>query len=98
MIEINEANFEQETKSGLVLVDFFAPWCGPCRMLAPVLEQITDVTSAKLNTDDNTSLAVKLKISALPTVVLFKDGVEVERIVGLRSQSEIQAIVNKHKG
>ena len=59
MMELNESNFAAETSTGVVLVDFYAPWCGPCRMLAPVLEQITGAKVVKVKTDDNKQLAVK---------------------------------------
>lgn len=96
MLELNESNFKENTKSGLVLVDFYAPWCGPCRRLAPILEKVTGASVVKVNTDDNQSLALKYNVSALPTVILLKNGVEVERSVGMGA--DVQRIVNMHTG
>lgn len=95
MLELNESNFAQETSEGLVLVDFYAPWCGPCRAVAPALEQLTDVKVAKLNVDDAQELAVEFSVQSIPCLVFLKDGVEVDRMLGLRSATELQAKVNE---
>ena len=74
---------------GLVIVDFFATWCPPCKALAPILEQVESVPVAKINTDDNTDAASEYRISALPTLVFFKDGQEVHRMLGLQSKAAL---------
>ena len=90
MMELNESNFVAETSTGVVLVDFHAPWCGPCRMLAPVLEQITGAKVVKVNTDDNQNLAVQHNITSIPKLLFMKDGQVVDQLTGLVSRQTIQ--------
>src|SRR5205085_4079711 len=92
-IELKDATFEQEVLKSAqpVLVDFWAPWCGPCRMLAPVVEEIAKeysgkVKVCKLNTDEQPNAATKFKISAIPTLLFFNGGQVVEQIVGVHSK------------
>lgn len=94
--DLTENNFEAETSKGLILVDFWAPWCGPCRMQAPVLERLADSGELsgkimKLNTDEAPAIAQKLGISAIPTLILFKDGQEIERMVGVQTEALLKA-------
>ncbi|MBI3507695.1 MAG: thioredoxin [Proteobacteria bacterium] len=96
MNELTDANFEAEAlKSPIpVLVDLWAPWCGPCRMLGPVVEELSKeyagkVKVAKLNTDENTETAVKYKISAIPTMLFIKGGQVVEQLVGVHPKADI---------
>lgn len=84
-----------------VLVDFWAPWCGPCRMLAPILEDVekdlgTKVTIAKINVDENQELAQKFQIMSIPAMMIFKDGKAVDSMVGLMPKDRIVAYLNKH--
>ena len=77
--ELNAANFDETVKSGVVLVDFWAPWCNPCRMLGGILEQVAaelpaDVTIGKVNIDENRDLAVKFEVMNIPRIFIYKDG------------------------
>jgi thioredoxin 1 len=103
IVNIDDANFEAEVKNqkGLVLVDFWAAWCGPCKMIAPILEQISEemkenLKIMKVNVDENQSTAAKFGIRSIPTVILFKDGIMVEQLVGVRPKEEIKKVINKH--
>jgi thioredoxin 1 len=95
---LTEDKFDQEIKSGLVLVDFYADWCGPCRMLTPILEKVAgDVsgkaTVAKLDIDKAQGVASSLQITSIPTLILFKNGKEVGRLVGLRDEKTIKELI-----
>ena len=87
-IEVNESNFDEViSKYDTVVVDFWAPWCGPCRLLAPVIEQLAKemkgkVVFAKLNTDENPKIAMRYRVMGIPTLILFKNGKIVDRNVG----------------
>ncbi|MCM1002865.1 MAG: thioredoxin [Candidatus Gastranaerophilales bacterium] len=101
--EINTENFDKEVIShnGVIVVDFFANWCGPCRKLGPILEEVeqelsSKVKFAKINTDDNLEMAKKYQVSGLPTLMVFKDGEAVERMVGLMPKSSIITNIEKH--
>ena len=96
IVNINENNFEKEVvKSSLpCLVDFWAEWCGPCKNLAPILEEISDelkekVKIGKINIDDNQELAAKFSIRSIPTMILFKDGNSIDTKVGLPPKKEL---------
>jgi thioredoxin 1 len=101
--EIADNNFEQKVlKSDKpVLVDFWAAWCAPCRMLTPTIEAVAekfanDARIVKLNVDDNPSTYQRFGIKGIPTLILFKNGKEVERIVGLTSLDVISHLIEKH--
>ena len=103
VLEINASNFDTEVTSqaGITVVDFFANWCGPCRKLAPLLEEVeTELSSkvkfAKINTDENIEMAKKYQVSGLPTLMVFKNGEPVERLVGLMPKSSIITNIEKH--
>ncbi len=97
IINLTSDNFDSDvTKAeGRVLVDFWAPWCGPCRMQTPILEKLSsddsiEVKIAKLNTDDNPTIAQKMGIVSIPTLILFKDGKEQERFVGVQPEDVLR--------
>lgn len=90
MIQLNESNFAESINEGVVVVDFGAPWCGPCRALEPILETLTGAKVCKVNIDDSPRLAQQFGVSAVPTIVFFKDGVKVDTQVGLIPQQTLQ--------
>lgn len=105
VLELNDQNF-QSTLSDTdqpVLVDFWAPWCGPCKMLAPTIDELAEdysgkVKVGKVNTDDSRQVAIDHQISAIPTLMLFKGGEVVERVSGLQPKEQLAALLDKHLG
>jgi len=96
-----DQNFTSETSEGLVLVDFWAPWCGPCKMIAPVLEELDadmseKVKIVKVDVDENQETASNFGIMSIPTLVLFKDGQPVDKVVGFNPKEALVELVNKH--
>lgn len=101
--ELDDNNFEEVIKSGVTLVDFFAEWCGPCRTIAPVLEEVAQELSgqvrfAKLDIDKGHVTAKGHHVTSVPTLILYKDGVEVNRLVGLRDKAAIKDFATSTKG
>ena len=101
-IILNNENFNNEIKNTekLVLVDFFATWCGPCQMLSPIISEIAEeyeekVKVCKVNTDENGELAMQFGISGIPTLLFFKDGNLLKTTVGFHSKEEIEEILNE---
>ncbi len=95
---LTDADFENEIQKGVTLVDFHANWCGPCRMLAPVLEQVAkDVKGkaivAKIDIDSEQKTAAHFQITSVPTMILFKNGKEVNRLIGLRNAEAVKDFV-----
>ena len=93
--KLNQNNFNNAIANGTALVDFYADWCGPCRMVSPIVDEIaeerSDITVGKVNVDDENALAMKYGVMSLPTLIIFKDGQEKTRIVGARPKAAILA-------
>ena len=93
--KLNNENFESVILncSGTALVDFYADWCGPCKMVSPIVDEIadecTDITVGKVNVDESNTLAVQYNVASIPTLIVFKDGKEHTRMVGYRSEEDI---------
>lgn len=101
--KLTNVTFEKDVEKGkgLVLVDFWAPWCGPCKMIAPVVEQIADendgkIAVGKLDVDDFGEMAVKYGVMSIPTLILFKDGKPVERVVGYQPKERLMARIRPY--
>lgn len=98
---VKESEFINEVKDGLVLVDFYADWCGPCKMLSPVLEQINkendDIKVVKVNIDDSRRIASYYQIQSIPTLVLLRDGEFINRIIGFNPKKKIEEFISKGK-
>lgn len=99
VLDLTDANFEQSTKTGVTLVDFWAPWCPPCRMQGPIVEKFAEtmkgrMTVAKLNVDENPKVAAKFGVNNIPTLIIIKDGKEAKRMVGLQQEASLTNAMN----
>ena len=101
LLDLTDKNFAEEISEGLVMVDFWAPWCGPCRMQTPILEQTSEdyvdqVKFVKVNVDENPATSQQFGIMSIPNMLLFKDGQVVENIVGVHQKAQLKPIIDKH--
>jgi thioredoxin 1 len=94
-------NFNETISSGLVLVDFYADWCGPCKMIAPVLEQIAgeraDLKIVKLNVDEESQVAQKFGVMSIPTLILFKDGTQIAQTLGFKPKDQLLSWIESNR-
>lgn len=101
MVDLNKDNFDDHISGGLALVDFWAPWCGPCQMLKPVIDELAtemkDVKIGKLNIDENEEIAQKFSVMSIPTLILFKNGEKIDQKVGGGSKASIKEWIESHK-
>lgn len=102
---VTDSTFDQEVlnASGAVLVDFWAPWCGPCKMVSPLLEELAGayegkVTFTQMNVDENQQTPARYGIRAIPTLLLFKGGEVVDKLVGAAPRTQLEALLNKSEG
>ena len=98
-IELNQESMEETVKSGVSLVDFWAPWCGPCRMIAPVIEQLAQefegkAKICKVNTEEEQDLTVKYGIRSIPTILFFKEGEIVDQLIGATTKAALEDKIN----
>ncbi len=99
MLQLNKNNFEKEIKDKAVVIDCYADWCAPCRILSPIFEEISkevkNVKFFKLDVDENSEIASKYSILSIPTILLIKNGKEVDRIIGLTSKENLKSRIEK---
>lgn len=99
VVKVTATNYNQEIAEGIVIVDYWAPWCGPCRKLEPILRSLAaekNIKIGKLNVDENKSFTTAKKISTIPTMLIYKNGKEVEHLTGLYTKEELTKILDKY--
>lgn len=101
VMKVNSSNFNEIIKNNVVLVDFFADWCGPCKMLSPIIEELSnemsDVNFVKVNIDESNEIASSYGIMSIPTLILFKNGKMINKIVGFTSKEELKKFIIENK-
>ena len=100
-LKLTDANFTTETSKGVVLVDFWAPWCGPCQMQGPIIEKVAAAMAGKAkvgkcNVDDAPQTSEGFGIKSIPSLIILKDNQEVERFIGVQGETDLIAALNKH--
>ncbi|AXX95782.1 thioredoxin [Arcobacter ellisii] len=100
-IELNQNSMEETIKEGVSLVDFWAPWCGPCRMIAPVIDQLAvefegKAKICKVNTEEEPELTAQYQVRSIPTILFFKDGKIVEQLIGATNKATLEEKINKY--
>lgn len=101
LTKATDADFEQKVQGGVKLVDFWATWCGPCKMIAPVLEELAQdyegkADIVKLDVDENPNTAAKFEVMSIPTLIVFKDGQPVDKVVGFQPKENLADVLNKY--
>ncbi|HHC8875096.1 TPA: thioredoxin [Staphylococcus aureus] len=101
IVKVTDADFDSKVESGVQLVDFWATWCGPCKMIAPVLEELAadyegKADILKLDVDENLSTAAKYEVMSIPTLIVFKDGQPVDKVVGFQPKENLAEVLDKH--
>ncbi|HEE1509749.1 TPA: thioredoxin [Staphylococcus aureus] len=101
IVKVTDADFVSKVESGVQLVDFWATWCGPCKMIAPVLEELAadyegKADILKLDVDENPSTAAKYEVMSIPTLIIFKDGQPVDKVVGFQPKENLAEVLDKH--
>lgn len=100
-VVINKENFEEVSKNGVVLIDFWAEWCGPCQQMLPLLDQFADkmgdkMTVGKINVDENPEIAGQFRVMSIPTLIVLKDGEMVDQMVGVQSVEKLEETCGKY--
>ena len=98
VVNLNEANYDETLKNGVVLVDFWAPWCGPCQMMGPILERVAATVGnkaiiSKVNVDEAPNLAARYGIRSIPTLILFKNGEAIQQYVGIQQEAALVSAI-----
>lgn len=101
IVKVTDADFDSKVESGVQLVDFWATWCGACKMIAPVLEELAadyegKADILKLDVDENPSTAAKYEVMSIPTLIVFKDGQPVDKVVGFQPKENLAEVLDKH--
>jgi|TARA_B100001063_G_scaffold34941_1_gene28513 thioredoxin 1 len=100
-IELTQENYKENTQSGVALVDFWAPWCGPCRMISPVIDQLAEeyegkAKICKVNTEEQQELTMENQVRSVPTILFYKDGKIVDQLIGATSKAALEEKINKY--